>query len=239
MTMMIALLANEEMGGCVRFAAGMAAIRGLSEWKSLSKAQAAKSWIDLPRNTRSNIKAKALRTLALSSDVLAQTSAQLIAAIACIEFPEGQWSECIPQLLYAASDSQNRRLRRVALQAIGLICQGSCESDVLQAHSQEAIAVIVQTARNEEPYPRLQIAALQALANLSTLAQPSFASEKERNYIMQIICEAAQSEQLLVSCAAYGVLSIIIQLYYDKMKMYMEQALFGVGHAPHSGCLKL
>lgn len=50
----------------------------------------------------------------------------------------------------------------------------------------------------------------------------------ERNYIMQVVCESTQSSRPDVQVAGYENLVKIMQLYYDKMRFYMEKALFGV-----------
>ena len=50
----------------------------------------------------------------------------------------------------------------------------------------------------------------------------------ERNYIMQVVCEATQNPSVNVQVAAFECLVRIMGLYYDKMGFYMERALFGV-----------
>jgi importin subunit beta-1 len=45
---------------------------------------------------------------------------------------------------------------------------------------------------------------------------------------MQVVCEATQSESSEVQVAAFQCLVRIMQTYYDKMRLYMEKALFGV-----------
>jgi hypothetical protein len=45
---------------------------------------------------------------------------------------------------------------------------------------------------------------------------------------MQVVCEATQSPTPDVQVAAFGCLVKIMQLFYDKMRFYMERALFGV-----------
>lgn len=62
----------------------------------------------------------------------------------------------------------------------------------------------------------------------------NFDREGERNYIMQVVCEATQSASIPVVVGAYECLVRIMQLYYDKMGFYMEQALFGVRFLPPS-----
>lgn len=53
----------------------------------------------------------------------------------------------------------------------------------------------------------------------------------ERNYIMQVVCEATQSPSAEVEIAAFECLVKIMSLFYDKMQYYMERALFGVSCA--------
>ena len=50
----------------------------------------------------------------------------------------------------------------------------------------------------------------------------------ERNYIMQVVCEATQSPSIQVQVGAFEALVRIMTLYYEKMGFYMERALFGV-----------
>lgn len=50
----------------------------------------------------------------------------------------------------------------------------------------------------------------------------------ERNYIMQVVCEATQSSAVSVQVGAFECLVKIMTLYYEKMSFYMERALFGV-----------
>lgn len=50
----------------------------------------------------------------------------------------------------------------------------------------------------------------------------------ERNYIMQIICEATQSENNQIKVSALQNLVKIMNLYYEYMEAYMGQALFAV-----------
>ena len=45
---------------------------------------------------------------------------------------------------------------------------------------------------------------------------------------MQVVCEATQNPSVAVQVGAFECLVLIMGLYYDKMALYMEQALFGV-----------
>lgn len=59
---------------------------------------------------------------------------------------------------------------------------------------------------------------------------------------MQVVCEATQNSSAQVQVAAFECLVRIMGLYYDKMALYMEQALFGVrefGYFYYSHALQL
>lgn len=74
----------------------------------------------------------------------------------------------------------------------------------------------------------MQLAALHALLNSLEFIRANFEREGERNYIMQVVCESTQAQNSDVQVAGYECLVKIMQLYYDKMRFYMEKALFGV-----------
>lgn len=60
------------------------------------------------------------------------------------------------------------------------------------------------------------------------MIQQFISLQGERNYIMQVVCEATQNPSVAVQVSAFECLVRIMSLYYDKMALYMEQALFGV-----------
>ena len=90
----------------------------------------------------------------------------------------------------------------------------------------------------------MQLAAIKALYNSLDFIKDNFEREVryillsinqlfidvqgERNYIMQVVCEATQNQAVEVQAAAFETLVRIMSLYYDKMSYYMERALFGV-----------
>lgn len=96
----------------------------------------------------------------------------------------------------------------------------------------------------------MQLAAIHALLNSLEFVRENFDREVplsslralsvliylqgERNYIMQVVCEATQCQSVPVQVGAFECLVRIMSLYYDKMGFYMERALFGVNHHCHS-----
>jgi importin subunit beta-1 len=114
--------------------------------------------------------------------------------------------------------------------------------EILAAKSNEILTAVVQGARKEEPSLEVQAAAIHALYNSLEFIRDNFEREVncqlcgtdhqgERNYIMQVICEATQSASTTVQVGAFECLVRIMGLYYEKMEFYMERALFGVSNA--------
>ncbi|KAJ1031485.1 hypothetical protein NDA13_001878 [Ustilago tritici] len=227
MSTLAAELANESSPSHIRTAAGIAVKNALTARDPTRVEEYTARWTLLPQDSRNDIKQNVLSTLGSQEHRAGTAAAQVIAAIAAIELPVGLWNELISQLLSAMGDASNMRLRQAALQAIGFTCEG-ISSDVLAAQSNEILTAVIQGARKEEPAPEVQLAALQALFNSLEFVRANFEREGERNYIMQVVCEATQSPNMPVKVAAYECLVRIMQLYYDKMRFYMEQALFGL-----------
>ncbi|KAJ3366904.1 karyopherin beta, partial [Kappamyces sp. JEL0680] len=70
-----------------------------------------------------------------------------------------------------------------------------------------------------------------ALSKKSTLQCIGFICEAvdERNYVMQIVCEATQClNSPEVQVISFECLVKIVGLYYDQMQLYMQKALFGL-----------
>ena len=72
------------------------------------------------------------------------------------------------------------------------------------------------------------MAAIQALNNSLDFVKENFEREGERNYIMQIICESTQAQDVDIQVAAFECLGRVMSLYYDFMDFYMSKALYGV-----------
>ncbi|KAG1798067.1 armadillo-type protein, partial [Suillus plorans] len=144
---------------------------------------------------------------------------KVVSAIAAVELPVGQWPD------FNTSDDTN--LKIATLQAIGYICE-TIKPEVLALRSNEILTAVIHGAHKEEPSSEVQLAAVHALFNSLEFVRDNFDREGERNYIMQVICEATQNPSVSVQVGAFRRLVKIVALYYDKTAFYMEQALFGV-----------
>jgi importin subunit beta-1 len=80
-------------------------------------------WLSLDAETRGKIKQEALMTLHSPVQKAGSVSAQVIAAIAAVELPQGQWPDLIELLLGFVNNAANTPLRISTLTAIGFVCE--------------------------------------------------------------------------------------------------------------------
>ncbi|KAI6002203.1 armadillo-type protein [Pisolithus orientalis] len=227
MLMLSSELANESSQVHTRNAAALALKNALSAREAARQTQYTTRWLALENDTKSKIKQEALVTLASPLPKAGSFSAQVVAAIASVELPHDQWPDLIELLLGFVNNLTNTNLRIATLQTIGYICE-SIKPEILSLRSNEILTAVIHGARQDEPSSEVQLAAVHALYNSLEFVRENFEREGERNYIMQVVCEATQNPSVAVQVGAFECLVKIMALYYDKMAFYMEQALFGL-----------
>jgi importin subunit beta-1 len=170
-----------------------------------------------------------LKTLTSTDTRAGAGAAQFVASIAAIELPRNQWPDLMEHLVKSVANGSDTH-KQAALTAIGYICEWNDVElrEVLSSHSNAILTAVVQGARKEEANPDVRNAAITALSDCLEFVRSNFEDEGERNYIMQVVCEATQASDSRVQQGAWGCLNRIMGLYYDKMRFYMEKALFGL-----------
>lgn len=135
----------------------------------------------------------------------------------------------MPALVKNVSEGTEHE-KQASLTAIGYVCE-SQDQDLraaLVGHSNAILTAVVQGARKEETNTEVRLAAVTALGDSLEFVGNNFKHEGERNYIMQVVCEATQADDARIQQGAFGCLNRIMALYYDNMRFYMEKALFGL-----------
>ncbi|KAG8858970.1 karyopherin beta [Tulasnella sp. 330] len=219
-------LADESSPAHIRTAAGIAVKNSLSSRDFTRQNEYTQRWLS-QSDVRAAVKQQLLQTLASPQVKIALDAGQVISSIANIELPVGQWPELVQTLLGFVSQTANVTLKVATLQTIGYICE-SVKPEVLEAQSNEILTAVVQGARQDETNRDVKLAALRALYNSLEFVRENMENEGERNYLMQVVCEATQFPATEVQVAAFECLVRIMGLYYDKMGFYMERALFGL-----------
>ncbi|KAF1954761.1 ARM repeat-containing protein [Byssothecium circinans] len=229
LTILSTELANEQSQPHIRTAAGLALKNSFTAREYARLRQVQERWMNLNPEIKQNVKQSALVTLATPDSRAGQSAAQFIASIAAIEIPHNQWPELMQTLVENVGNGADHQ-KQASLTTIGFICDTDDIElrDALARHSNAILTAVVQGARKEEPNKDVRNAAISALGDSIEFVRSNFENEGERNYIMQVICEATQADDMRIQQGAYGCLNRIMGLYYDKMRFYMEKALFGL-----------
>lgn len=222
-------MANDATPSHIRVAAGIALKNAFTFRDPAKLREVQMRWAQqISAETKAQIKELALKTL--HSDTRSgSAAATLIVSIAAIDLPRNEWPDLMNILVQnVASGSDN--LKQSSLATIGFICE-SQDPDLRQSligHSNAILTAVVQGARREETNMDVRYAAIAALSDAVDFVRTNMDNEGERNYIMQVVCEATQAEEVRVQAGAFGCLNRIMGSYYDKMRFYMEKALFGL-----------
>lgn len=149
-------------------------------------------WLSLPTETKSKIKQDALITLSSSQQKAGTFASQVVAAIAAVELPQGQWADLIEILLGFVNNQSNTNLRISTLQTIGYICEAIVgllllaylpqltsfqKPEILSLRSNEILTAVIHGARKDEPSPEVQLAAIHALFNSLEFVRENFERE--------------------------------------------------------------
>ncbi|XP_038219337.1 importin subunit beta-1 isoform X1 [Zerene cesonia] len=210
-----------------RMAAGLQLKNHLTSKDPTFKQQYQERWLALPEDVRLYIKKNILAAIGTENS-RPSSAAQCVAYVAVAELPVGQWNDLIPILVENVVNAQSTELKKEAtLEAIGYICQ-EIDAEVLTEQSNPILTAIIHGMRSTEPSNHVRLAATQALLNSLEFTKANFDKENERNFIMEVVCEATQSPDMRINVAALQCLVKILSLYYQYMEPYMGQALFPI-----------
>jgi importin subunit beta-1 len=144
MSMLSSVLVDENSPLHVRNAAGLALKNALSArvWsfpfacflphsifflsffqESTRQTDYSNRWLNLINDSKAKIKQDALITLGSVQPKAGNFASQVVAAIAAVELPQGQWPDLIEILLGFVNNQPNPNLKVATLQTIGFICE--------------------------------------------------------------------------------------------------------------------
>ncbi|KAL1490417.1 hypothetical protein ABEB36_013118 [Hypothenemus hampei] len=209
-----------------RMAGGLQLKNQLTSKDPSVKLQYQQRWLAFPEDIRNYIKKNVLGALGTETS-RPSSAAQCVAYIAVTELPQGQWPDLISTLVNNVINATSEMQKEATLETIGYICS-EIESDVLTSQSNVILTAIVHGMRGSETNNHVRLAATRALLNSLEFTKANFESTMERNYIMEVVCEATQSEDTQIKVTALECLVKIMSLYYQHMEAYMGMALFAI-----------
>jgi len=191
------------------------------------RAQYEERWLAMPEDVRNYTKANVLGTLGTES-FRPSAAAQCIQLIGMAELPRGMWPALLSTLVQNVTNPASTEImKESSLSAIGYICQ-DVEPRCLEEQSNDILTAIVHGMKRDEPSNHVKLAATHAMLNSLEFTRSNFEKDSERHYVMQVVCEGTQCEDIQVKVAAMQCLVKIMSLYYQYMEAYMGQALFAI-----------
>lgn len=227
--LLIQVLGDESKKTEIRMLAGLNVKNQLTSKDQVKKQQQAERWIQVDQPTKTHFKQIALNTLLSNDERVANQAASLVAAIADIELPRSEWPDLIDIIVENTKPEKPVHVKRASLLTIGYICESADPTNsVVAGYSNGILIAIVQGAQSSEESLVVRKTAINALVNSLEFIEANFQREGERNYIMQVVCEATTSSDFELQALAFGALAKIMSLYYDYMGVYMEKALYSL-----------
>uniref|UniRef100_A0A2M4A3T7 Putative karyopherin importin beta 1 n=1 Tax=Anopheles triannulatus TaxID=58253 RepID=A0A2M4A3T7_9DIPT len=210
-----------------RMAAGLQLKNHLTSKDETIKQQYQERWRSFPEEVKEYIRKNILGTLG-TEESRPSSAAQCVAYVAVADLPVRQWPDLMQKLVdNVVNEKSTEALRESTLEAIGYICQ-DIKSEILEHQSNQILTAIIHGMRKSEPSNHVRLAATNALHNSLEFTKANFEADAERNYIMEVVCEATQSTDTQICVAALQCLVRILTLYYQFMEAYMAQALFPI-----------
>lgn len=192
------VLQNVHNEPVARTAAGLQLKNALTSKDNEVRIQCQKRWLSLPEEVRIHVKRNVLSSLGTETQ-RPSSAAQCVAYIAVAELPHGLWPDVIQLLTQnVLNPNSTEVVKEATLEAIGYICQ-DIQPEILVTQSNDILTAIVNGMRKDEPSDHVKLAATNALLNSLEFTRANFDKDMERHFIMQVVCEATQSENLHVS----------------------------------------
>jgi importin subunit beta-1 len=219
-------LANESKPPVARQMAGLLLKNVFNSRDVALKQTLAQQWTQLTDEVKQNIRNQVLQTLHSPTAEVRKTCAQVLAQLASIDLPQGQWVDVVNSLLTNVQRPSTPFGVESSLTALGFICEET-KAPILQQQSHLILTAVVQGMRAEQTNEEIKLAATTALLNALEFVKQNFEQDQERDYIMKVVCETTQSANMHVRRRAFECLVKIALLYYHKLKPYME-AIFTI-----------
>eukprot|EP00672_Neobodo_designis_P022664 CAMPEP_0174829258 /NCGR_PEP_ID=MMETSP1114-20130205/1828_1 /TAXON_ID=312471 /ORGANISM="Neobodo designis, Strain CCAP 1951/1" /LENGTH=862 /DNA_ID=CAMNT_0016063001 /DNA_START=267 /DNA_END=2855 /DNA_ORIENTATION=- len=188
-------------------------------------------WRALHADTRTYVKQEMMQSLD-STPLVARIVSLVIANLARIEIPAGEWQDLIPQLCNAVGTA-NPQWMETALTALGYVCE-ECDGNegltqALAAQSMPILDAIFKGLYHESPTVRYN--AVNALCNAIDFIGHHMENEEQRTSLINGICDAAAAAEVATRQKALETLVALAKLYYEQLGAHVQQLWNVTTHA--------
>ena len=192
-------------------------------------------WRAIPAAVRTQVKGEVLSTLSSPNKEVRYVVALVIANLARIELPCGEWDDLLT-LLVGAVDSGNDQHMEAALTTLGYICEEANVNESLEGIlCHQSLAILTAIVKGMEwANDDVKYYATNALCNSLEFVQGTMDVDEQRDYLLGVVCANCQAPTEQVRMKAMECLCKIARLYYEKLPRYIETIFTITTRAVHN-----
>ncbi|XP_059353376.1 importin subunit beta-like isoform X2 [Daphnia carinata] len=227
------VLADSKNSPVARQAAGLQLKNCLTVRNVSLKEEYQRRWLSLPLKTRKAIRERLISALG-TENVYPSCAAQCLAYTGAAELLSsetqtssdttslGELLSVLASLIIGQTASEH--CKEAALEALDYVCQ-EVNPNVLSNYYTSILTPVLNCMMDKKTAERIRLAAARALLSSLECIHPQFETEGGRNIIMQVTCDATQSQIAKESVISFEILVKIALFYYQHLLNYMDQAV--------------
>ncbi|MEW5305276.1 MAG: hypothetical protein WDW38_005680 [Sanguina aurantia] len=223
---LIAELNNDTRDADVRQIAGVMLKNTVDAHDDARKKELQARWVAVDPNLKQHIRDMLLQCLHSAVSEVRKIAALAVAKIAAIDLVRKEWPNLIQVLLAnMGAVPQVTGTRQATLMAMGYVCEeaATMTNETLSPTEVSMVLTAVVAGMGMTEPNESRLAATTALSNAIEFAHLNFENEQERNYLMQVVCQGTQSQDLLIRSESFRCLHEIAAYYYGKLPAYMTE----------------
>lgn len=186
-------------------------------------------WINLPPESKAQIRNNTLCTLATNDRDIRLVAAQAVSSIAKLDIPRGEWPDILG-ILINNSTHVDIDVKMISLTTLGYICE-ELPDDIITKHTSDQILTAICANINDvSAKDDLKLIAIQALRNSIPFTKENFRNDSERVYLINLLCDSCSNRNLHIRVAILQVICDVAAIYYD----YIETSLIQLGNLTYN-----
>ena len=186
-------------------------------------------WQSMDPQLKTQIRTNTLGTLAAEDKDVRLICSQTVAALACIDIPQGQWLEVFG-ILITNSTNVNPMFKISAIRTLGYICEGLPQKLVVKEQADQILTALATSLEPGETNSEIKLVALTAFRNSLKFISANMGDASERNIILGLLYSCCQDQKIDIRREAMMIICDVLSLYYDCI----ETNLFELGNLTYT-----
>uniref|UniRef100_A0A7S0VBW1 Importin N-terminal domain-containing protein n=1 Tax=Polytomella parva TaxID=51329 RepID=A0A7S0VBW1_9CHLO len=218
---LLSALVDDSKPTALRQTAGLLIKNAVDAKEEATRIALQNKWRTVDDSIRSFIRKNLIDSLHSPESDVRRTVALVIAKIALIDLTHKEWPELIPSLLQNMSAQPHvSGTRQATLWALGWLCE-EIDPIIFSASDVNLVLTAIVAGMGSTEPDESRLAAFEALGNAIDFAERNFEVEVERDYLMTVVCEGTQANNVNIRRRAFECIHSIASYYYAKLPGYI------------------